>query len=135
MTIAHLEAKKHIIRHIIISEGCIGLIMTSASTNFNTGCLVLLWAKRPFETLFQSTSGRLPDRGRKKREMIDERKKAKQPPPAPTVSAVGPCITMIQISRTPRHWKFIQHHRTTPSTTSKTIETGKTMETLIMIYV
>ena len=34
-------------------------------------------------------------------------------PPAPTASAVGPCPTFIQISRTPRHWKFTQHHRTT----------------------
>ena len=38
---------------------------------------------------------------------------SKQPPPAPTASAVGPCLTLIQMSRTPRHWKFTQHHRTT----------------------
>ena len=38
---------------------------------------------------------------------------SKQPPPAPTASTVGPCPTLIQISRTPRHWKFTQHHRTT----------------------
>ena len=38
---------------------------------------------------------------------------SKQPPPAPTASAVGPCPTLIQNSRTPRHWKFTQHHRTT----------------------
>ena len=38
---------------------------------------------------------------------------SKQPPPAPTASAVGPCPTRIQISRTPQHWKFTQHHRTT----------------------
>ena len=38
---------------------------------------------------------------------------SKQSPPAPTASAVGPCPTLIQISRTPRHWKFTQHHRTT----------------------
>ena len=38
---------------------------------------------------------------------------SKQPPPAPTTSTVGPCPTIIQISRTPRHWKFTQHHRTT----------------------
>ena len=40
-------------------------------------------------------------------------KMSKQSPPAPTASAVGPCPTLIQISRTPRHWKFTQHHRTT----------------------
>ena len=38
---------------------------------------------------------------------------SKQPPPAPTASAVGPCPTLIQISRTPRPWKFTQHHRIT----------------------
>ena len=38
---------------------------------------------------------------------------SKQPPPAPTASAEGPCPTLIQISRTPRHWKFTQHHRAT----------------------
>ena len=38
---------------------------------------------------------------------------SKQPPPAPTARAIGPCSTIIQISRTPRHWKFTQHHRTT----------------------
>ena len=35
---------------------------------------------------------------------------SKQPPPAPTASAVGPCPTIIQISRTPRHWKFTRPH-------------------------
>ena len=28
----------------------------------------LFWVKRPFETVFQSISGRLPKRGRKRRE-------------------------------------------------------------------
>ena len=40
---------------------------------------------------------------------------SKQPPPTPTASAVGPCPTLLQISRTPRHWKLTQHQRTTPS--------------------
>ena len=39
---------------------------------------------------------------------------SKLPPPAPTVSAEGPCPTIIQVSRTPRHWKFTQYHHTTP---------------------
>ena len=38
---------------------------------------------------------------------------SKQPPPAPTARAIGPCPTIIQISRTPQHWKFTQHLRTT----------------------
>ena len=36
---------------------------------------------------------------------------SKQPPPAPTASTIGPCPTIIQISRTPRHWKITQHLR------------------------
>ena len=38
---------------------------------------------------------------------------SKQPPPAPTASAVGPCPTVSQAGGRPRHWKFTQHHRTT----------------------
>ena len=38
---------------------------------------------------------------------------SKQPPPASIASAIGPCPTIIQISRTPRPWKFVQHLRTT----------------------
>ena len=39
----------------------------------------LFWAYRPFETVFQSISGRLPERGRK-REMTDERKNVQTTP-------------------------------------------------------
>ena len=39
-------------------------------------------------------------RGRKKREKITERKNVQT---SPTASAIGPCPTIIQISRTPRH--------------------------------
>ena len=53
-------------------------------------------------------------REREKETRKDRReKKCPNNPPAPTASAVGPCPTFIQISRTPRHWKFTQHHRTT----------------------
>ena len=37
------------------------------------------------------------ERERKKREMIDEKKMSKQPPPAITASAVGPCPAIVQI--------------------------------------
>ena len=54
-------------------------------------------------------------REREKEERNDRRQKmSKQPPPAPTASAVGPCPTLIQISRTPRHWKFTQPTTTPP---------------------
>ena len=38
---------------------------------------------------------------------------SKQPPTAPTESTIGPCPTVSQVSRTPWHWKFTQHLRTT----------------------
>ena len=50
-----------------------------------------------FEAVFQSILGRLPKRGRKRRERIDQGKMSKQPSPAPTASAVGPCPTVIRI--------------------------------------
>ena len=40
-------------------------------------------------------------------------KLSEQPPPTPIASTIGPCPTIIQISRTSRHWKFTQHIRTT----------------------
>ena len=43
----------------------------------------------PFEIVFQSISGRLPESGRKKRDMIEERKMSKQPQSAPTTRAVS----------------------------------------------
>ena len=54
-------------------------------------------------------------------------KMSKQPPPAPTASATGPCPTIIQISRTPRHWKITQHHRTTRPTPQITRQTFKSV--------
>ena len=99
-------------------KGPLSLKQPTNQNFFRKGELVgwlvgLLWAKRPFETVFQSISDRLSERGRKKRETIDERKNVQTPPPAPSASAVGPCPTLIQISRTPWHWKFTQNHRIT----------------------
>ena len=68
-------------------------------TNTLVGWLIVL-GSTALETVFQSISNRLHEEGRKKREMIDERKNVQTTPPAPTVSAVGPCPTIIQISRT-----------------------------------
>ena len=55
------------------------------------------WVQRPFEAVFQSISGPLPKRGRKRKERIDESKNVQTTPPAPTASAVGPYPTVIQI--------------------------------------
>ena len=61
---------------------------------------------RQYFSLYQAVSEREGERG----ERI-ERKNVQTTPPAPTASAIGPCPTMLQFSRTPRHWKFTQHHR------------------------
>ena len=42
------------------------------------GCW-LFWVKQPFETVFQSISDQLPERGRMKRKRIDERKLSNLP--------------------------------------------------------
>ena len=73
----------------------------------------LFWAKRPFETVFQSISGRLPERGRKKREMTDARKNAQTTPIRTCCKRNRPLPYSHPNCRTPRHWKFTQDHRTT----------------------
>ena len=74
------------------------------------GCFGLNGPLRQYFSLYRAVSQREGERGEKGQMRV---KMSKQPPPAPTASAVGPCPTLIQISRTPRHWKFTQHHRTT----------------------
>ena len=59
---------------------------------------------------------------------------SKQPPPAPTASAVGPCPTLIWISRTHQHWKFTQHHRTTPVKGPRMILTYTAKNVYWLIY-
>ena len=73
----------------------------------------LFWALRPFETLFQSISGLLPERGRKKREMIDERKNVQTTPTRTYCKRHSPLLYYHPNCKTPRHWTFSQHHRTT----------------------
>ena len=65
---------------------------------------------RQYFSLYRVVSQREGERGEKGQMRV---KMFKQPPPAPTARAVGPCPTLIQTSRTPRHWKFTQDHRTT----------------------
>ena len=63
------------------------------------GCLGFNDPLRQYFSLYRAVS----QRGRKKRQKIDKRKNVQTSPPAPTASAIGPCPTIIQISRTPRH--------------------------------
>ena len=54
-------------------------------------------AVKPKTTNQPTKSGRLPKRGRKRRERIDESKNVQTYQPAPTASTVGPCVTVSQI--------------------------------------
>ena len=74
------------------------------------GCFGLNGPLRQYFSLYRAVSQREGER-KEKRQMRE--KMSKQPPPAPTASAIGPCPTIIQTSRTPRHWKFTQHLRST----------------------
>ena len=87
----------------------VGPTLSEAHNQWLVGCFGLNGPLRQYFNLYRSVSLREGER----REMIDESKMSKQPPPTSTINAVGPCPIIIQISRTPRHWKFTQHHRTT----------------------
>ena len=73
----------------------------------------LFWVKRPFETVFQSISGRLSKRGRKRRERIDESKNVQTTPTRTYCKRSRPLPYCNPNCRTPRHWKLTQYHRTT----------------------
>ena len=57
----------------------------------------LFWAKRLFETVFQSISSRLPKRGRKRRERIDESKNVQTTPTRTYCERSRPLPYCIQI--------------------------------------
>ena len=82
----------------------------SGSEEDLVGCFGLNGPLRQYFSLYRAVSQREGER-KEKRQMRE--KMSKQPPPAPTASAIGPCPTIIQTSRTPRHWKFTQHLRST----------------------
>ena len=57
------------------------------------GCFGFYGPLRQYFRLYRAVSLR----GRKRRERIEESKNSKQPPPAPTASAVGPCPTVSKL--------------------------------------
>ena len=70
------------------------------------GCFGLNGPLRQYFSLYRAVSQREGER----KEMIHESQMYKQPPSAPTASAVDPCPTLIHFRRTLRHWKSTQHH-------------------------
>ena len=71
----------------MVSRGMVGWLV---------GCFGLNGPLRQYFSLYRAVSQREGERSEK---TIDERKISKQPPPASTASAVGPCPTIIQIRR------------------------------------
>ena len=69
------------------------------SVGWLVGCFGFNDPLRQYFSLYRAVS----QRGRKKGDKTDREKMSKQPPLAPTASAIGPCPSIIQISRTPRH--------------------------------
>ena len=97
--------------------------------------------QRPFETVFRSISGRLPKRGRiwlvgcfglngplrqyfslyraasqregERGKKVEESKNVQTTPTRPYCKRSRPLPYCHPNCRTPRHWKFTQHHRTT----------------------
>ena len=70
------------------------------------GCFGFNGPLRRCFSLYRAVSQREGERNEKR---YMREKMSKQPPPAPTASAISPCPTIIQSSRTPRHCKFTQH--------------------------
>ena len=83
----------------------------------------LFWVLRPFETAFQSISGRLPERERKRREKTEESKNVQTTPSRTYCKRNRPLPYYHPSCRTPRHWKFTQDHRTTRPPPCKREET------------
>ena len=73
----------------------------------------LFWVKRPFETVFQSISGCLPESGRKRRKRTEGSKNVQTTPTCTYCKRNRPLPYYHPNCRTPLHWKFTQDHRTT----------------------
>ena len=91
-----------------------GIIKTTTVSPQITGTTVGCFGfNGPFETIFQSISSRLSKRGRKRRERIDESKNVQTIPTCTYCKRSRPLPYCNANCRTPRHWKFTQHLRTT----------------------
>ena len=74
------------------------------------GCFGFSGPLRQYFSLYQAVSQREGERGEKGQRRV---KISKQPPPAPTASAIGPCPTISQIVGRPGTGSNTQDHRTT----------------------
>ena len=98
-----------------LKNGKSGWVLTFSMPNNGldlVGWLVVL-GLTAFETVFQSISSRLPKRGRKRRERIDESKNVQTTPTRTYYKRSRPLPYCNPNCRTPRNCKFTQLHRTT----------------------
>ena len=89
------------------SYDCVTFIEHIETLTKGVGWLVVL-GLTALETVFQSLSGRLPKRGRKRREMIDESKNV-QTTTRTHRKRSRPLPYCNKNCRTPWNWKFTQH--------------------------
>ena len=75
------------------------------------GWLVVFGFNGPLRQYFSLY--RLPERGRKRRERIDENKNVQTTPTRTYHKRSRPLPYCNPNCRTPQHWEFTQHHRTT----------------------
>ena len=83
------------------------------------GWLVVFGLTDPLRQYFSLY--RVVSQGRKRRERIDESKIVQTTPTRTYCKSSRPLPYSIQTSRTPRHWKFIQDHRTTRPPPSRVV--------------
>ena len=111
----HVGSKTRLLGHQATQVSDLGplwpscLTITSQSWCWLVGCFGLNGPLRQYFSLYWAVS----HREKEKRNDRREKKCPNNPPPASVASTIGPCPTLFQISRTPWHWKFTQHHRAT----------------------
>ena len=66
-------------------------------------------------SVFQSIAGRLPERGRRRREKIEASRNVQTTPTSTYFKRNRPLPYYHPNCRTPWHWKFTPHHPTTPT--------------------
>ena len=79
-------------------------LLTVKKTGWLVDCFGLNSLLGQYFSLYRAISQREGEKGEK---MIDERKNVQTPPTRTYCKhSLGPCPTIIQISRTPQHWKL-----------------------------